>query len=131
MNNLTEFGKRIKVRRIELNMTQEELAKKAGYTSRSSINKIELGLVDLPQSKISLIASALSVSPAYLVGWTITNQGVNNGIIGNNNNHNVFGAHSDMPGEIESEIISLCKKMTMQQKNKLLTYSYNLLEENK
>lgn len=67
MTNLTDFGNRVKEKRIELNMTQEELAIKSGYTSRSSINKIELGLVDLPQSKISSIASALDVSPAYLL----------------------------------------------------------------
>ena len=35
-------GDRIRARRTELGMTQEELAKKAGYKSRSSINKIEL-----------------------------------------------------------------------------------------
>ncbi len=71
MTNLTDFGNRVKEKRIELNMTQEELAIKSGYTSRSSINKIELGLVDLPQSKISSIASALDVSPAYLLfGFT-------------------------------------------------------------
>ncbi len=69
MSYLTEFGKRIKHRRLELDMTQEELARQVGYTSRSSINKIELGLVDLPQSKISAIANALGVSPAYLLGW--------------------------------------------------------------
>lgn len=68
MMNLEDLGKRIKDKRIELNMTQEELAKKSGYTSRSSINKIELGLVDLPQSKIILIAQALGVSVSYLLG---------------------------------------------------------------
>lgn len=67
MNNFAEMGNRIKNKRIELNMTQEELAIKSGYTSRSSINKIELGLVDIPQSKISAIASALNVPPAYLL----------------------------------------------------------------
>jgi transcriptional regulator with XRE-family HTH domain len=49
-------------------MTQEELAKRAGYTSRSSINKIELGLTDIPQKKLALIAQALCVSPSYLLG---------------------------------------------------------------
>ena len=34
-------GERIKRRRIELDMTQEELAKKVGYKSRSSILLIE------------------------------------------------------------------------------------------
>ena len=38
------IGQRIKVRREELNMSQEELAKRIGYKSRSSINKIELDL---------------------------------------------------------------------------------------
>ena len=35
------IGARIKKRREELNMSQEELAKLANYKSRSSINKIE------------------------------------------------------------------------------------------
>ena len=71
MLNLLEFGKRIKEKRLALKMTQEELAKKTGYTSRSSINKIELGLVDLPQSKILSIANALETTPAYLMGWEL------------------------------------------------------------
>lgn len=69
MDELKEFGKKIRLRRTELGMTQDELAKVAGYTSRSSINKIEMGLVNLPQSKIELIAKALMVPPTYLLGW--------------------------------------------------------------
>ena len=34
-------GERIRQRRVELGLTQEELAIAAGYKSRSSINKIE------------------------------------------------------------------------------------------
>ena len=67
MKNLIEFGKRVREKRIELNMTQEELATKSGYTSRSSINKIELGLVNLPQSKIIALADALMTTPTYLM----------------------------------------------------------------
>lgn len=66
---LLEFGLRIKNLRVDKGMTQDELAQKAGYTSRSSINKIELGLVDIPQSKIISIAEALNPTPAYLMGW--------------------------------------------------------------
>ncbi len=69
MSTLLEFGKRVRNRRIDLGMTQEELAKRVGYTSRSSINKIELGLVDLPQSKIASIANTLFTTPAFLLGW--------------------------------------------------------------
>ena len=49
-------------------MSQERLAELAGYTDRSSIAKIEKGLVDLPQSKIVDIAKALNVSPGELMG---------------------------------------------------------------
>lgn len=67
---MLELYKRIKKRREELNMTQDALAKKVGYKSRTSIHKIELGLTDLPQSKIMEIADALATTPEYLMGWT-------------------------------------------------------------
>ena len=63
------IGERIKARREELDITQDELAKKLGYKSRSSINKIESGDRDLTQSKIKSIADALQTSPAYIMGW--------------------------------------------------------------
>lgn len=61
--------KNIKKLREELGMSQDELAEKAGYTSRSSIAKIEKGLVDLQQSKIISFANALGVTPSQLMGW--------------------------------------------------------------
>lgn len=67
-NYLTEIGKRIKDLRIELNMTQEELASRCGYKSRSTINKIELGINDIPQSKINAFARALNTTTSYLIG---------------------------------------------------------------
>lgn len=67
---MLELYRRIKRRREELNMTQDALAKKVGYKSRTSIHKIELGLTDLPQSKIMEIAEALATTPEYLMGWT-------------------------------------------------------------
>lgn len=63
------IGERIKIRREELNMTQEELAQILGYKSRSSINKIELGGNELTQKKIKAIATALKTTPAYIMGW--------------------------------------------------------------
>ena len=63
------IGQRIKARREELGLTQEELAKKVGYASRSSINKIELSR-SLPAKKIELMANALDTSPSFLMGWT-------------------------------------------------------------
>lgn len=63
------IGERIKQRREELKMSQEELAQKIGYKSRSSINKIELGLYNLKQPKIKAIADALETTPSYIMGW--------------------------------------------------------------
>lgn len=59
----------IKHRRIALGMSQEELAEKMGYTSRSSIAKIESGVNDIPQSKVAAFARALSCTTAELMGW--------------------------------------------------------------
>jgi transcriptional regulator with XRE-family HTH domain len=64
------IGDNIRKRREELNLSQEELALKLGYKSRSSINKIEKNLTDIPQSKISEFANALETSVTYLMGWT-------------------------------------------------------------
>lgn len=64
-----DIGQRIRMKREELGISQEELALKAGYKSRSSINKIEKDGRGLPQSKILLIAKALDTTPGYLMGW--------------------------------------------------------------
>lgn len=62
------FGLRVRKYRTEREMTLQELADKCGYTSRASINKIENGEVDVPTSKVQLIADALGVSPLDLMG---------------------------------------------------------------
>ena len=62
-------GGNIKRRREELGITQEELAKKLNYKSKSTINKIETGINDITQSKVVAFANALNVSTAYIMGW--------------------------------------------------------------
>lgn len=62
------IGQRIKQKRIELNMSQDELAKKVGYKSRSSIQKIEASR-NLPLDKVTKMARALGCSESYLMGW--------------------------------------------------------------
>ncbi len=66
---MLKVGERIKECREKLGLTQDELAQITGYKSRSSINKIEKGGNDLPQSKIVAFAKALKTTPAYLMGW--------------------------------------------------------------
>ena len=61
------IGEMIKIRREKLGMSQDELAQKLGYKSRSSINKMELGLQDVPQRKVKDFAKVLGVSISYLL----------------------------------------------------------------
>ena len=65
---MLELYENIRKYRKELGMSQAELAKRTGYTDRSSIAKIEKGDVDLPQSKIMVFAKALGVAPGELMG---------------------------------------------------------------
>lgn len=58
----------IKTYRKAAKLTQEELAKRTGYTDRSSIARIEKGEIDLPQSKIKQFAEALGTTPGVLMG---------------------------------------------------------------
>jgi len=60
--------KNIRKLREEKGMSQDELARLTGYTSRSSIAKIEKGEVDLPQSKIIELAKVLGTTPGELMG---------------------------------------------------------------
>lgn len=66
---MKSVGDRIREKRESLGMSQEELAKKLGYKSRSSINKIEADARNLTQSKIKSIADALQTTPSYIMGW--------------------------------------------------------------
>ena len=59
----------IRRRRIELELTQDQLAERLGYSGKSMIAKIEAGKVDLSQSKIVAFAEALQTTPARLMGW--------------------------------------------------------------
>lgn len=64
------IGDNIMRLRKERGLTQEELANRMGYKSKSTINKIELGINDIPQSKVVKFAEVLGVTPAEIMGWT-------------------------------------------------------------
>ena len=61
------IGELIKKRRLELGMTQEELAKRLGYAHKSSINKLEMNKNDVTQTLLLKISDALDVSPMYFI----------------------------------------------------------------
>lgn len=62
-----ELAEKVKLRRVELGLSQEDLARKMGYKSRTSINKIEMGR-PVTQKIIVRLADALDVSVPYLMG---------------------------------------------------------------
>ncbi|CAL7910398.1 helix-turn-helix domain-containing protein [Fusobacterium necrophorum] len=63
------LGDRVKRKREELKLSQEELAEKMGYKSKTSIHKIEQNITDLPLSKVEELSKVLRVSTSYLMGW--------------------------------------------------------------
>lgn len=63
------IGQRIRMKREELGFTQEDVAKQVGCAIQT-IYKYENEIVtNIPLDKIGKIAKALSVAPAYLMGW--------------------------------------------------------------
>jgi len=68
MTGSTELNKKIADRRRGLTMTQAELAKKLGYTDKSTISKIETGQTKIYTSNLIDIARALDTMPSILLG---------------------------------------------------------------
>ncbi len=67
-----EMGEKIYQLRMKNNMTLEELGKKVGV-GKSTVRKWEKGMIaNMRRDKIAKLATALNVSPAYLMGWEET-----------------------------------------------------------
>ena len=56
-----KLGEKIKEIRIESGLNQEEFAKELGYTSRSTINKIEKGVNEISYEKLELLIRKFNV----------------------------------------------------------------------
>lgn len=123
----------IKRYRLDLGMSQEELAQKTGYKSRTSIAKIEKGLVDLPQSKIALFAKALNVDTEVLMGKSADYEFKDT----SGNAHTSFDSIEDFKraydkskyrgDRLVSAIIDNSKRLNNDGKKSLLDYSNVLL----
>ena len=116
---MTTMGDRIKTRRIELDMSQDELAKLIGYKSRSSINKIESDGRLLPLKKIVEIANALGVTPTYIMGWDILEK------IKNSNS----SSHSKMTEVVKSFLTPTNEAIFLDKFSKLTEKNQSLIKE--
>lgn len=91
-----QIGYIIKKRRVQLGLSQTELANKLGFKSKASISRIELGVQSLPQNKILEMAKALDVSPEYLMGWRNTLESSSDSkVIVNNKSHDILDTTMD------------------------------------
>jgi transcriptional regulator with XRE-family HTH domain len=68
MNINQQVGRRIKVRRVELGMTQAELAQKLSV-GQSNLSYIERGERDVSVSLLAEIAEALKCRPEEFFRW--------------------------------------------------------------
>lgn len=85
------LGENIKQARMKAQISQDELAKRLGYKSRSTIAKIESGENDLTQKKVAAFAKALNVSIDFLMD-------------GNGNENNSQGVRIPVLGRIVAGI---------------------------
>lgn len=70
-----EIGAKIRIAREAAGLTQEELGKRCG-TTKQTIYKYEIGKVtNIPLDRLELIANAVGVTSAYLIGWEEPNTG--------------------------------------------------------
>ena len=71
---MATVGDRIRQVRQQNGITQDDLAA-AADTTKQNIYKYEKNIItNIPMDKITLIASRLEVSPAWLMGWSDADQ---------------------------------------------------------
>ena len=68
-------GDRIRNRRLELGLTQEDLAKKMGLAGKSTISKIESSGNEVSLKQVRKYAEALNCTVGYLLGMDATPSG--------------------------------------------------------
>lgn len=110
------IDEKIKKRRMELHLSIEQLAEKVGV-AKSTIHRWESGFTaSIKQSKIIALATALHVSPEYLVF--------------DDEDEDNYGPRKAAT-EIETELVELSRKMTVAQKVELLNTAYAILKRDK
>ena len=85
MINISSIYERIRILREKKGITQDELATQLGYTSRSSIAKIESGKTDITQSKVKELAEILNTTTSYLIDGIDNSSNLKNNNFINNN----------------------------------------------
>lgn len=116
MNNLLDDSKiksimnRIQSRRLELKLSYQDLASKTNM-SKSTLQRYETGSIkNMPIDKLGIIATALNVSPLWLLGFD-ENKNINNKLSNEEQKH-----------------IEDLRKLNTDGKEKVITYTKDLIE---
>lgn len=128
-----KIGDRIRNSRLELGITQEQLAKKLGYKTKGSVTKIESGYQNLTQPKIVAMAKALETTPAYLMGWEdmtqTTNTGNHNTTTNITNNYDACSDCSIMNGKSNYEYaINAMMRLDNEEVQSLISFAESLIK---
>lgn len=104
-----DIGAKLKQRRLEVNVSVEELAKKLGV-SKTTIYRYEKGeILKVPTEVLEKISKILNTNPAYFMGW------------------------SDTPTPVQTqtlqEIIVTSKQLEQPRQEKVLNFANEQLEE--
>lgn len=117
------LGSRIKSRRKELRMSQEELGNRIGFT-KSSISRIEHGDRAVSFENINKIAAVLEVDQKWLLGWTDEVQFSRDQLA-----HHVLDILENMQVSVEKEdpvlarLMEYTNLMNDEQKRELVRYA--------
>lgn len=106
---MVSIGEKIRIRREELGMSQDELADKMGYKSRSTIAKIEKGVNDVVQTNIVKFAKVLNTSVAYLMGWEEENEKTTDEYILTDGEKNLIQLFRAIPDDKKQMAIEMLK----------------------
>jgi transcriptional regulator with XRE-family HTH domain len=69
MGDMQDIIDRIKSRRLELNLSYQDLSDLTGI-SKSTLQRYETGYIkNLAIDKLEILAAALRISPGYIMGW--------------------------------------------------------------
>lgn len=120
------IGQRIKNRRLELNLSVEEIAAKLGK-NRATVYRYEKDdIKDLPITVLEPLAKVLETTPADLLGW----EKVDSNFSGKEASADVyekFRQNIERRHEKPSEIQTIYKRLNTNNQTKVLHYSKNLL----
>ncbi len=105
---------RIRFLRESKGMSQQELAEKIGFKTASAVNKIELGLRDINQTKIIAFSKALGVTPAYLLDGDESEDKKNNIPSKTAEDEELMNLFSNLPSQKKQQAIDYLKFLLSQ-----------------